>query len=180
MTRFVIGSAIAAVTLALGGCYETATGVLDRGVETSIAPGIYRCINEKDREASVASVSAPARLASDDVVYVAMIDKDRYAVRAASLAADLFLLEARGDFSGAQHIFVQKQAADAFALLVADTRSTRSREQLTALAAKHNVTITFPNYGAPTIAGARDSQRAFLLAHTSAVLERTATCRRGP
>lgn len=178
LTRLALGSVLVVAGLALSGCYETTGSVLDRGVEAAVTAGVYRCVNEQDREASTATVSAPARLGADDVIYVATIDKDRYAVRVASLSADLFLLEARGAFSGAQHIFLRKTGADAFALLIADTRADAGKARLAALAARHGATLTFPNYGAPRIEGPREAQRAFLLGHTSAVLERTATCRR--
>ncbi len=170
-----IGAALMAATLALVGCYETREGVLGRGEEVAVPAGSYRCQNDKDREVSAATISAPARLSADDVVYVATLDKDRYAVRIAALPGGLFLLEARGDFRGAQHVFVRRQGSDAYDLLVTDSRA---QGRLTELARTHGVTIEFPSYGAPRIQGPPDRVRAFLLAHTPAELQRTATCRR--
>jgi hypothetical protein len=180
MTRLAVGTILTAASLLLGGCYETASGVLDRGTEIPAVAGSYRCVNDKDREVSTAIFSTPARLGADDVIYVAAMDKHRYAIRIAALPADLLLLEARGESERAQHVFVQQKGNDTFALLIADTRSARARERLAALAAKHGVTIAFPEFGPPHIEGPRNAERAFLLAHTPAVMERTATCRRVP
>jgi hypothetical protein len=164
-------------SLVLAGCYETREPVIGRGVDMPLEPGTFRCQNDKNRDSSIATISAAARLGADDVVYVATLDKDRYAVRAAALPEGLFLLEARGDFRGAQLVFVRRLDADRYELLVS---ASRARDRLTALAQTHGVTIEFPNYGPPRIDGPPDRQRAFLLAHTPAVLERTAVCRRAP
>jgi len=178
--RGMTASAAMAAGIALAGCYETAGEVVDRGVEIPVAAGTYRCVNVKDREPSTATVSAPARPIADDVVYLATIDKDRYAVRVAAMSGDLYLLEGRGNFRGAQHIFVQRLGPDSFALLVADTRSAESKQRLDTLARAQGLAIEMPAYGAPRINGPRDRQRAFLLVHTAAMLERTADCRRVP
>jgi hypothetical protein len=167
---------LAAASTALAGCYETRAPVLGHGQEAPFVAGTYRCQNEKDREVSTATLSAPARLGADDVVYLATLDKDRYAVRVAALPGDLFLLEARGDFQGARHIFVRRQG-DAYDLMVA---STQAQTQLAALARTHGVKIEFHTYGTPDIDGPPERERAFLLAHTPAELQRTATCRRVP
>jgi hypothetical protein len=168
---------LAVAGLVLTGCYETRQPVLGRGVEVPGAPGLYRCQNERDRDASPATISAPAWLGSDDVVHVATLDSERHVIRIAALPDGLFQLEARGDYGGARHVFVRRHDADRYDLLVT---GTQSRERLAALAGAHGVAIEFPDYGPPRIAGPPDRLRAFLLAHTPAMLERTATCRRLP
>ena len=173
--KLTIGAALMAASMCLAGCYETSEGVLGRGEHVAVPAGSYRCQNDKDREVGAATISAPARLGADDVIYVATLDKDRYGVRISALPGGLFLLEARGDFRGVQHAFVRRQGNDGYDLLVTNPRV---QGRLTELARTHGVTIEFPNYGPPRIQGAPDRVRAFLLAHTPAELQRTATCRR--
>lgn len=178
LPRLSLSLSLAVAVLSLTGCYETSGPVLTRGEEVPITPGVYRCLNDRDREPSTATISAPAQLAPGDVVYLATLDKDRYAVRAAAMKGDLFMLEARGnDVRGAGHVYVRRLNADRFELLVAESKA---QTRLAALARTHNIAIEFPTYGAPRIDGPADRERAFLLAHTSAELQRTATCQRLP
>ncbi|TXL73324.1 hypothetical protein FHP25_21815 [Vineibacter terrae] len=174
--RIWAGLVLACLTLAA--CYETAPGVLGRGADVALSSGIYRCENDKDSQVSIASISAAAQLAPDDVVYVATMEKSRYLVRIAAMADGLFLLEGRDDYRRAYHLFARRQGNDGYELLVADSAGARAR--LTALAGAHGVAIEFPNMGPPRIAGTPQSERAFLMAHTPTELQRVSTCRLVP
>jgi hypothetical protein len=173
-----LGFALTTTCLALTGCYETATPVLGPGVEAAVAPGAYRCRNDKDRDEGRVHISAPARIGANDVTYVVTVDKDRYAVRAVAIASDLYVIEARGaDLRGAGNVFLRRTGADSFDLMAA---RAQPRDRLAALARTNGVTITFSTYGTPQIDGPPERLRAFFLAHTSADLERTSICRRIP
>jgi hypothetical protein len=173
--RMSLPCVLVAGVLALSGCYETRQPVIGRGVEVPDVPGTYRCQNERGGDSSTATISAPAQLGANDVVYLATLDNHRYAVRMAALSDGLLLLEGRGDFRGAQIAYVRRLDADRYELLVT---GSQARDQLTALARAHGVKIEFPTQGPPRIDAPPDRERTFLLAHTPAVLQRTATCSR--
>jgi hypothetical protein len=175
-TRIWAGLVLACLTLAA--CYETAPGVLGRGADVTLPSGIYRCQNDKDRQVSIASISAPAQLSPDDVVYVATLDKSRYVVRIAALPDGLFLLEGRDDYRRAYHLYARRQGEDSYDLLIADSAGARAR--LAALASRHGVAIEFPSLGPPHISGTPERERAFLMAHTPTELQRISACRRVP
>ncbi|HJQ61018.1 MAG TPA: hypothetical protein VJ890_29205 [Vineibacter sp.] len=161
--------------MALAGCYETAGPVIGRGVGAPIAPGSYRCNNDRGSDEGSVVISAPARLSADDTVYLVVVDKHRYAVRAAAITGDLFLIEVRGgDVRDAAHVFVRRSGPDGFELMA--TRA-QPRERFTALAQTHGVALTFAAFGTPSVQGPPDRLRAYFLAHTLADLERTSTCR---
>jgi len=171
-----LGAGLVVAGLALAGCYETGQAVLTQGAEVTVSPGTYRCRSERDREVSIATISAPARLRGDDVVYVATFDTSRYVVRIAPLSDGLLLLEGRDDSRRVYPLFARRRGtSEDYDLLVT---APAARDRLTALAATHGIKIEFPPYGPPRISGTRDRQRAFLMAHTSTELQRTATCRR--
>ncbi|HKU96803.1 MAG TPA: hypothetical protein VJR58_16085 [Vineibacter sp.] len=173
-TRLAAG--LVAANLALAGCYETDQGVLTQGAEVTVSPGTYRCRSERDREVSIATISAPALLKANDVVYVATLDKNRYVVRIVPLSDGLLLLEGRDESRRAYPVFARRRGtSEDYDLLVT---APAARDRLAALAATHGVKIAFPPYGPPRISGTPDRQRAFLMAHTPAELQRTAICRR--